>query len=109
MNETPEADRRARVIAENVYAAYCRQATMPIPYREEQTVLARLVEAVRQPGGNRSPGEIVDAANLALSEWEQRDAQVRGPRIAAINPVDGSVTVGSLSGAPAATGGVRGP
>lgn len=99
MNETPDADRRARVIAETVYAAYCRQATMPIPYREEQTVLARLVEAIRPYADKGSPGELIEAANRALSEWEQRDAEVRGPRIASINQIDGSVAVGERPGA----------
>lgn len=94
MDETPDADRRARVIAENVYAAYCRRATMPIPYREEQTVLARLVEAIRPQIGQGSPGELIEAANVALSEWEQRDADVRGPRVVSINQIDGAVTVG---------------
>ncbi|MFC6791771.1 hypothetical protein ACFQE0_20550 [Methylobacterium komagatae] len=94
MNETPDADRRARTIAENVYAAYCRQATMPMPYREEQTVLTRLVEAIRPQIGEGSPGELIEAANLVLSEWEQRDAEVRGPRVASINQIDGAVTVG---------------
>lgn len=94
MNETPDSDRRARAIAENVYAAFCRQARMPIPYREEQTVLARLVEAIRPQIGQGSPGELIEAANVALSEWEQRDADVRGPRVASLNQFDGSVTVG---------------
>ncbi|MCJ2023135.1 hypothetical protein [Methylobacterium sp. J-067] len=94
MNETPDLDLRARAIAENVYAAYCRQATMPIPYREEQTVLARLVEALRPQIGSGTPGELIEAANIALSDWEQRDAKVRGPRVASINQIDGVVTVG---------------
>ncbi len=45
--DTPDADRVARVIAENVYAAFCRRATMPAHPLEEQTILARLVEAIR--------------------------------------------------------------
>jgi hypothetical protein len=93
MNETPDADRVARVIAENVYAAYCRLATMPDPYREEQTVLTRLVEALRPQIGRGSPGELVDVVNGALSRWEQRDPSVRGPRVTSINPVDSAVSV----------------
>lgn len=93
MNETPEADRIARIIAENVYAAYCRLAKMPDPYREEQTVLTRLVEAVRPHIGQGSPGELIDVVNVVLSQWEERDSSVRGPRIVAINPTDGAVSV----------------
>lgn len=92
MNETPETDRVARVIAENVYAAFCRTATMPVPYREEQIVLSRLVEAIRPKVGEGSPGELIDIANVALSEWEKRDPEVRGPRVVSINQIDGSVT-----------------
>ncbi|SFM16456.1 hypothetical protein [Methylobacterium pseudosasicola] len=92
--DTPDADRAARVIAENVYAAFCRQATLPIRPMEEQTILARLVEAIRPQIGNGAPGAIVEAANAALSAWEQRDPEVRGPRVVAVNPIDGAVTVG---------------
>lgn len=92
MNETRETDRVTRIIAENVYAAFCRTATMPIPYREEQIVLTRLVEAIRPQVGKGSPGELIEAANVALSEWEQRDPEVRGPRVISINQVDGAVT-----------------
>ena len=93
MSETPDPDRAARAIAENVYAAYCRQATMPAHPLEEQTIVTRLVEAIRpQIGG--SPGAIVEAVNAALSAWEQRDPDVRGPRIVAVNQTDGSVTLG---------------
>ena len=92
MNETPDLDRAARAIAENVYAAFCRQATMPAHPLEEQTVVTRLVEAIRpQVGG--APGAIVEAANAALSAWEQRDPDVRGPRVVAVDPADGSVTL----------------
>lgn len=93
MNETPDADCATRVIAENVYAAYCRHATMPDPYREEQTVLTRLVEAIRPQIGMSAPGELIEAANLVLSEWEQWDPEVRGPRVVSINQIDGAVTV----------------
>jgi hypothetical protein len=94
MNETPDADRVARSLAENVYAAFSRQATMPTPYREEQTVITRLVEAIRPQIGSGSPGEIIAAANQALSDWEQRDADVRGPRVVSANQRDCTVTVG---------------
>lgn len=93
-DDTPDADGVARRIAENVYAAFCRQATMPAHPLEEQTILARLVEAIRPQVGTGSPGALVEAANAALSAWEQRDPEIRGPRVVAVNPIDGAVTVG---------------
>ncbi|TXM93695.1 hypothetical protein [Methylobacterium sp. WL116] len=80
MSDTPDPDRAARVIAENVYAALCRQATMPAYLLEEQTIVTRLVEAIRPQIGIGSTGAIVEAANAALSAWEQRDPDARGPR-----------------------------
>ena len=93
MSDTPAPDRAARVIAENVYVAFCRQATMPTRPIEEQTILARLVEAIRPQIGSGSPGAIIEAANAALSVWEQWDPDVRGPRVMSINQIDGSVIV----------------
>lgn len=93
MSDTPDPDRAARVIAENVYAAFCRQATMPAHPLEEQTILTRLVEAIRPEIGTGSPGAIVEAANTTLSAWEQRDPDVRGPRVASVNQIEGSVTL----------------
>lgn len=93
MSDTPEPDRAARVLAENIYAAFCRQATMPAHPLEEQTILTRLIEAIRPQIGSGSPGAIIDAANAALSAWEERDPEVRGPRIASVNQIDGSVTL----------------
>ncbi|MFK5599937.1 hypothetical protein ACFZ8E_23515 [Methylobacterium sp. HMF5984] len=94
MSDTPDPDRAARVIAENVYAAFCRQGTMPAHPLEEQTIVTRLVEAIRPQIGIGSTGAIVEAANAALSAWEQRDPDVRGPRVVAVNQTDGSVTLG---------------
>ncbi|MHB2204927.1 hypothetical protein [Methylobacterium sp. CM6257] len=94
MSDTPAPDRAARVIAENVYVAFCQQATMRVHPQEEQMILARLVEAIRPKIGSGSPGEIVEAANTALSVWEQRDPNVRGPRVVSVNEIDGSVTLG---------------
>ena len=93
MNDTPDLDRAARTIAENVYVAFCRQATMPAHPLEEQTILTRLVEAIRPQIGIGSTGAIVEAANSALSDWEQRDPDVRGPRVFAVDQTDGSVTL----------------
>ena len=91
MSDTPEPDRAARVIAENVYVAFCQMATMPAHPLEEQTILARLVEAIRPQIGVGSPSAIIEAANAVLSAWEQRDPDVRGPRVVSVNQVDGSV------------------
>ena len=93
MSDTLAPDRAARVIAENVYIAFCRQATMPTRPIEEQTILARLVEAIRPQIGSGSPGAIIEAANAALAAWEQRDPDVRGPRLASVDQIDGSVTL----------------
>lgn len=93
--DTPAVDRTARTIAENVYAAYWRQAQGSDHPQTEQTVLARLVEAIRPeiPGG--SPGAIIAAANAVLDALEQRSPQIRGPRVTALNWADGTVVVGS--------------
>lgn len=91
--DTPEVDRTARTIAENVYAAYMRKAEGRMHPQTEQNLLTRLVEVIRAevPGG--TPRDIVDAANAALDAWEQQSDEVRGPRISTLNRADGSVTV----------------
>lgn len=91
--DTPELDRTARTIAENVYAAYMQQAQGRMHPQTEQTLLARLVEAIRPevPGG--TPRDIIDAANGALDAWEQQSGAVRGPRISALNRAEGSVAM----------------
>jgi hypothetical protein len=93
MSDTPDVDGTARAIAENVYAAYSRQAEGAIHPEMEQTVLARLVEAIREevPGG--TPRDILDAANSVLDAFEEQNAEVRGPRASALNRADGSVSM----------------
>ncbi|GJD55387.1 hypothetical protein [Methylobacterium dankookense] len=88
--DTPAADDRARRIAENAYAAFCRVATMPAHPLAEQTVLARLAEAVR-PQVEAGPDAIVAALNAALDAWEAQDPAIRGPRVASADPADGTV------------------
>ena len=92
--DTPAVDQTARTIAENVYTAYWRQAQGSDHPQTEQTVLTRLVEAIRPeiPGG--SPGAIIAAANGVLDALEQRNPEIRGPRVTALNRADGSVVVG---------------
>ncbi|WP_375464260.1 hypothetical protein [uncultured Methylobacterium sp.] len=93
--DTPDIDKAARTIAENVYASFARMATRPAEPLAEQTVLTRLVEAIRpQMGG--SAQAIVAAANGALDAWEQQDDAVRGPRVEAVDLRDGAVTMRSV-------------
>ncbi|MBB2964623.1 hypothetical protein FHU13_005039 [Methylobacterium sp. R2-1] len=88
---TPEHDRTARMIAENVCSAYMRQASGELHPQAEQTLLTRLVKAIRPevPGG--TPRDIIDAANEALDAWEQQSGGVRGPRVSVLDRADGSV------------------
>ena len=92
--DTPAVDRTARTIAENVHAAYWRLAQGSDHPQTEQTLLARLVEAIRPeiPGG--SPGAIIAAANAVLDALEQRTPEIRGPRVTALDRADGTVVVG---------------
>ncbi len=96
--DTPEVDRTARTIAENVYVAYWRQAEGSDHPQDEQTVLARLVEAIRPeiPGGSR--GAIIAAANTVLDALEQRSPGIRGPRVRSLNRADGTVVVEPTGG-----------
>lgn len=45
--DTPNVDRTARTIAENIYAAYMRQAEGGRHPQTKQPLLTRLVEAIR--------------------------------------------------------------
>jgi hypothetical protein len=92
VQETPDADKAARDIAENVYFAFSRQATTLIHPTKVQTLLTRLAEAIR-PEINSSPDLIISAANRTLDAWEQISDEVRGPRVASLNLTDGSVTM----------------
>lgn len=89
--DTPEIDRTARTIAENVYAAYMRQASGSLHPQAEQTLLARLAEAIRSALPGATPSNIIGAINAALDVWEQQSGGVRGPRVSVLNRADGSV------------------
>ncbi|AWN43644.1 hypothetical protein [Methylobacterium durans] len=89
--DTPASDRVARTIAENVYAAYSRQMTGATHPQTEQTMLARLVEAIRPRVDRAEPDEVIEAANAVLAAWEQQDPGVRGPRIASVDLAGGAV------------------
>ncbi|WP_336491174.1 hypothetical protein [Methylobacterium nigriterrae] len=93
MQDTPEADRIARTLAENVYVAFSRQATMAAEPLAEQTILARLVEVIEPHVTKTSSDTIVSAVNAALDAWETREAKVRGPRVASVNLADCSVSM----------------
>lgn len=88
MADTPEPDRAARTLAERVYSAYAQQAAGSIHPQQEQTLLARLAEAIRP--ALRS-GEVTGAVNGALDAWERADGRAGGPRFARIDPGDGSL------------------
>ena len=91
--DTPDIDIATRRLAENVYAAFARQATMPAHPLAEQTVVTRLVEAIRGllPGG--SAEAIAAAINAALDAWEAREPEVRGPRVGAVDLGAGTATL----------------
>ena len=95
VQETPDADKAARNIAENVFSAYEQQATTRIHPTKIQTLLARLAETIRS-GLNSSPDIIIRVVNRTLDAWEQTNDEVQGPRVASLNMTDGSVTM-SLS------------
>ena len=92
MQETPDADKAARNIAENVYSAYERQATTRVHPTKAQTLLARLAEAIRPEIGS-SPGSIITAVNSMLDAWEQTNDEVQGLRVASLNMTDGLVSM----------------
>ena len=89
--DTPDVDRTARMIAENVCAAYMRQAEGGRHPQTEQTLLTRLVEAIRPEVPGATARDIIDAANRALDAWEQQRGDARGPRVSALDRADGSV------------------
>lgn len=93
MSDTLDIDGTARAIADNVFAAYSREAEGAIQPGMEQSVLARLVEAIREevPGG--TPRDILDTANAVLDAFEEQNSEVRGPRASALNRADGSVSM----------------
>lgn len=90
--DIPDTDKAARVIAENVYYAYRGQGTTLIDPSQEQTLLARLVEAIRPEIGS-SVDAIISAANTVLSAWEDSCDEAPGPRVRSVNLTDGSVAM----------------
>ena len=92
MQETPDADHAARTIAENVYSAFTTQAAAFIHPAKAQILLTRLVEGIR-PEIASSPDAVMAAANRVLEAWEQANDEVRGPRVASLDPTGGSVAM----------------
>ncbi|GJE60281.1 hypothetical protein [Methylobacterium trifolii] len=84
--DTPEIDDAARTIAENVLEAYSRQLTGVTSPQVEQTVVTRLVEAIRPQLSEGTTDGIIEAANAVLAAWEQQDPNIRGPRVGAVDP-----------------------
>ena len=93
MSDTPIDDRIARDLSEVIYSAYAQQAAGPIHPQKEQVLLARLAEALRPTVESGSEAEMVAAANAALSAWEQAEPEVKGPRLAGIDPRAATVTL----------------
>lgn len=92
---TPGVDQTARTIAESVHATYTRDAEGGTHSQPEETLLARLVEAIRPEVPGATPRDIIDAANAALDAWEQQSGKVRGPRVTALDRAEGSVKMGA--------------
>lgn len=81
-----------RYLAEAVYEAYAQQATVPAHRMAEQTLLTRLVERFG-PLEGADASELTVAANAVLDEWEMREPEVRGPRLAGLDAATGAVTL----------------
>ena len=88
-----DAEGVARTLAERVYAAFAQAATMPAHPLAEQTVLTRLVKAIRPHVADGSASAVVAAANGALDAWEAQDPDVRGPRVASVGLADATVAM----------------
>jgi hypothetical protein len=91
VQDTPEADKAARDIAENVLAAYVRQVNSRIHPGVEQTLVTRLAEAIR-PRLDASAEDLVAIANAVLDDVELTAPEMRGPRMTSLNPIDRSFT-----------------
>lgn len=92
--DTPDIDMAARRLAENVYGSFAQQATMPAHPLAEQTVVTRLVEAIRgamTEGG--SPEAVGSAIDAALDAWEAREPEVRGPRVRSLDLAAGTAVL----------------
>ncbi len=83
---------KARQLAEAVYEAYAQQASEPAQRMAEQTLVTRLVERL-DPLAEAPASEQVAAANAVLADWEAREPDVTGPRVAAIDPLTGAVAL----------------
>lgn len=90
MTDTPAPDHAARSLAEQVFAAYARQAEGPLQPQHEQVLVTRVIEAAR-PRIADGEDALVDAVNAALDVFEQAEPTIRGPRLAAADPATGVV------------------
>ena len=87
-----DPDQAAGLLAERILSAYAQQAQGPTHPQQEQSLLARLVEALR-PAVAVGPGAAVAAANAVLDAWEQAQPDLRGPRVHGLDLAGGAVTL----------------
>jgi hypothetical protein len=92
MSDESSFNEEPRRLAEAVYEAYAQQASAPAQRMAEQTLVTRLVERL-DPLVGGEPGALAAAANAVLDDWEAREPEARGPRIAHLDPATGAVTL----------------
>ena len=87
-----DPDRTAAHLAERILSAYARQARGPTHPQQEQSLLARLAEAL-QPAVREGEPASVSASNATLDAWERAQPDIAGPRIQNLDLADGTVTL----------------
>lgn len=87
----PDPDHTARHLAERILSAYAQQAEGPTHPQQEQSLLARLAEALL-PAVGEGEQAAVAAANAALHAWEQAQPDIRGPRVKSLDLANATVT-----------------
>lgn len=92
MSDSASFDEQPRRLAEVVYEAYAQQATAPAQRMAEQNLVTRLVERL-EPLAGAEPSALVAAVNAVFDDWESREPDVRGPRVAVLDPATGALTL----------------
>ena len=93
MMHTPDLERVAHVIAENVVSAIMRDPMSPLrdtPAAREAAVIAIMVELLRVMPTEDS-NRLAEASNRGLGKLMITEAS--GPVVGAVDPDDGSVTM----------------
>ena len=90
MSENASFQEGPRRLAEVVYEAYAQQAAAPAQRMVEQTLITRLVERL-EALVNAAPAELTAAVNAVLDEYETREPEARGPRVATLDPRTGAM------------------